>query len=211
MAHLKPCVSVLSTSYFGLLNGHPERENKRSVPQGKDVMKVKERLELVRQTTGCPTNSALAEWVGVNSPQVVSGWESRDSISGDGAVKVSRATGADLHWLMTSDGEPFPNGAKHFPGALPNDAINRVRMNEDAIDAIKMVLAAALRTMAAEIPALGRQLASALGDLQGSSGSQKQVLEGVVLAVATGLKSSAPEAPHAARGVSVGKRSRMDR
>lgn len=88
---------------------------------------------------------------------------------------------------------------------------NRLRMTEDMADALSTVLAVTLRVAASQDLALGRELAASLGKLQGSSGSQKQVIEGAVSAVAEGLESWELAGPRAAPGVSGDTRSRKGR
>jgi DNA-binding transcriptional regulator YiaG len=204
-------VYPLSTHSLRWRNGPSRGENKRMVPHRKDFTTVLSRLDFVRQSCGVSTKSAFAEWIGADSAQRVSGWESRDSLPKDGALMVCKVTGASLGWLLTGEGEPFPNGPTLFTGALPSSAEYRLRVVEDQMDAMSTVMVVCLRILSEKLPGVGPELVSALAGIPGETGSKRQLLEAAAGAAALGLRSSAQASPPVARRESAGKPQRKGR
>lgn len=168
---------------------------------------VKDRLGYVRKMTGCTKATAFAAWVGARSPQAVGAWEARDSISSDGALKVHKATNANVKWLLSGEGEPFgKEGPTIYAGADPPELVERVRVTEDETQGLINVMTTVLQSLSAMMPDAGRGLLAALRALPpGDSGSQRQVLEAASGAVELGLRSVAPASRPAARRGSPGK------
>lgn len=101
---------MLSTIRAGLAQRHAKQDHKRMVDPAFNFETVLSRLEHVREKTLCPSKAALAAWLEAGSPQTVQQWESRDSLPGRAALSISERTGADVTWLLSGKGEPFPNG-----------------------------------------------------------------------------------------------------
>lgn len=212
MHEFQHTVSALSTLPHGWNPIASPRHNKRLVLKGRRVLTTEQRIELVLQETGAVDKAKLARWAETGTPQAMNQAIGRDSLSKGMARKLAKTTGASLAWLLDGVGEPFPDGPTRYPGAQINaDGLVRLRQAEDAVDALSIVLAATLRTVASESAELGRALEASLAGLRGESGSMKQVIEGARAAVATGLQSSAPAARRAAPSGSSGKRPRTGR
>jgi hypothetical protein len=181
------------------------------VPTRSHFETISSRLEYVRAQTEAPSKARFAEWIGAASPQAVNGWETRDSLPSEPAKMVAKATGASLAWLLTGEGDPFPNGPVPCPGAVPRSAEYRLRAAEDQIDAMSTVMVTFLELFSARLPAVGMELAKALAALPGDTGSKRQLLEAAAGAAALGLRSSEQGARPAAPRVSPGKPQRKHR
>jgi hypothetical protein len=172
---------------------------------------VLSRLDHVRAVTKVPSKADFARWVKAKNPQTISQAEGRNSLSRELAILISDATGASLDWLLLDRGDPFPDGAKPYPGAVPASAEYRLRAAEDQIDAISTVMVVCLRILSAKLPDVGPVLAEALAALPGETGSKRQLLEAAAGAAALGLRSVEQEVPRAGQSGSLGKPQRKGR
>lgn len=158
---------------------------------------IKERMDFVRETTGAPSKADFARWLNVKNPQTLSQAVTRGRLSQDLAILVSEVTGASVSWLLTSKGEPFPDGPTPYPGsALPSTAEARLRVAEDQIDAISTVMTACLHILSAKLPDVGPALAHTLATLSSPADPlpKRELLEAAVRAAALGLQSVAQDA-----------------
>jgi hypothetical protein len=99
-----------------------------------EIAAFAERLDFVREKTGCPTERAFAEWLGLKSAQAYGQWKARGSFGG-GGKNLHSTTGVSTDWLRDGVGVPFPNGQKMWPGPAVADP-KRVEALEVALLAI---------------------------------------------------------------------------
>jgi hypothetical protein len=108
-----------------------------------------ERLDFVRDKTGCPTDSAFAAWIGLKSAQAYRQWKARGSF-GSGGRKIHEATGVSTDWLRDGSGVPFPAGQKMWPGPAVADP-KRVEALEIALRSIMVGITVARLDVASMI------------------------------------------------------------
>jgi hypothetical protein len=119
-----------------------------------------ERIAHVQEVCRCPVDAEFARWIGVKSSQVVGNWTKR-RIPRDGALKISKASGASVEWLISDDGEgePFPNGPTFYAPADPADQLEEFREREAQMATVIFQL---LRAVVATTPSAGQRLEKAL-------------------------------------------------
>lgn len=123
-----------------------------------------DRLRLIRETCRAPTQAAFAKWIGAASPQAVENWGKRDSVPKAQAIKIHDASGADLGWILSGRGEPFPNGPTYHPGAdvlaAPQDEV--IRRLEADVDQMRQAMLTFFRWASLRKPAAASELADLL-------------------------------------------------
>lgn len=114
------------------------------------------RLEYVRERTLCPSKAAFAAWLEAGSPQTVQQWESRDSLPSRAALTISERTGADVTWLLTGKGEPFPAAPTLYvsPSVPPSVAVEL----STEIQALWALVAALGQALARTAPETGEDV-----------------------------------------------------
>lgn len=157
---------------------------------GKHAATVTERLDTIRQATGCKGKSAFAKWIGAESPQAVGNWIKRGKIPGDGALLIAKTTGADLNYVMTGEGQSFPNGAVPYPGAAPAKVDERIRELQDEVQLNSSMLSALAAAISATTPGAADEVDRRLRAIAGS-GSMPPGLAVVVRAAAAARQSTA--------------------
>jgi hypothetical protein len=169
-----------------------------------------QRLEIVRRATGCVDNKAgFARWIGAASPQAVDAWAARNRITPDGAQKIHRTTGASTHWLQFGEGEPFPDGAKPFPGAAVGDA--RIAELEERLMYVQSAQTAIVRVLSGMRSGAGQELAQALLALAGEGQSLPPEIALLADAAKEAGRLAAPASRRGAQEESGGKPPRKGR
>lgn len=146
------------------------------------------RVDHVLKMTGCPGDSDLAKWIGLNSAQHLGVTITRGKLTLGVAQKMRDATGASLEWLLENKGVPFPSGAKPYPGAIPGSAEARLKLAEDRLDAAGVILLSLVRLVSARIQGAAAELVPELRQLAAANPSLQQLLE-----VAAAAAEASPE------------------
>lgn len=210
-AHQNTGFIALSTLRFPWNNGSAQCDDKHMVSKNSGPKTATGlRLEQVRRETGCRDKAAFARWVGLKNPQNLAAWVARDKIPGDGALQVNRATGADTHWLMTGEGEPFPRGATPYPGAA-TAGDGRMRALEAHVDALSSAVAQLVQVVSQRLPGAGVEIAAALRTQAVDPRGLLPELAVVVAAAEAAPRSAAPATRRAAPAGSAGKPPRKGR
>lgn len=137
---------------------------------------------------GYGSKADFARALGLKNAQNIAAWASRDTF-GEGALQVSEVTGADMKWLATGRGEPFPDGPKLSVGGVAPDVSARLDTMERDLGALVSVVGAALRRFSATTPGAAEGV---LADLEKylQPGRPSAVVEEVVSAVRDGLRQA---------------------
>jgi hypothetical protein len=117
---------------------------------------VSGRIDYVMRECRYPSQSALAEALGLKSNQVITNWRSRDSI-GRAGPRLREVTGVSTDWMQGGVGEPFPGGPIPYSGPMPADAetLEKIQRGMDGIGLAVIVLC---KTVSARSPAEAREL-----------------------------------------------------
>jgi hypothetical protein len=203
---------MLSTYCSRWSNGPAGCEHKHMVDKRPPMPKPSQRLDHARKMTRCENKAAFAKWIGAPAPQNVENWAKRKGgIPVKWAQKIQQETGASFQWLLTDEGEPFPNGPKIYSGAGPELIEQRLVDLEDQVDVASHVVWRLIEMISAKIPGAGAELEAAFRKLQSTDAAKSQALEVAILAAQKGRESKAAEGRGASRSESGGKPPRSGR
>lgn len=157
---------------------------------------VASRIAHIMQACGYPTKAALARALGLKNAQNIGVWEGRGSF-GNGGLAISDATGADMKWLATGKGEPFPNGPVLYAGAQLSGrgAMQRLEDIERDLTDIVTAISVSLRRFSATTPVAAEGVAADLRQHLSRPGRPSAVLPELLRAVESALLPDALAAP----------------
>jgi len=119
-----------------------------------DLSTVGGRVEYIIRECRYPTPAAFSRAVGT-SPQNVNKWVNTNSI-GTFGPKLRAVTAVNLNWLLTGDGEPFPEGPMlyaHEDGGTDKRAADKaIHQLENDVDSMRYLLNALVAVMIASRP-----------------------------------------------------------
>lgn len=126
-----------------------------------DLTTIGGRIEYVIRECRYPTQAAFARAIGT-TPQNVGKWINTDSIGKFGAALRAK-TEVNLNWLLTGDGDPFPEGPKMYAdsdamgGQRPAD--KAIHQLENDVDSIRFLLNALVAVLVTYRPGEAAQVA----------------------------------------------------
>jgi hypothetical protein len=154
---------------------------------------VESRLQHVMETCRYPSTARFMDAVG-EKPQQWRNWVMRDSL-GRAYPKVKAATGASIDWLMTGEGEPFPEGAIPYNGPQASaDLLARiVDLERDIVDVVS-AMSISLERFSATTPDAGKAVAADLRAYLSRPGRPSAVLPELLRAIERAASPAAPAA-----------------
>lgn len=196
---------LLSTTSFGLSNDRFSRDHKRMV----DYPDVASRLDHILGACEYPSQTAFLDALNLK-PQNWRNWRERDSF-GRSDIKIHELTGADIGWLKTGKGTPFPNGPVLYSGADPVKLEQRIRELQDEAQLTSSMLSALAATITATTQGAGEDLLRRLKSVYPDPGLTPPGLAVVIRAVEAARRSTAPAGRPAAPPKSSGTPPRKGR
>lgn len=126
-------------------------------------------------------------------------WTERNTV-GRAGVKIHETTGADITWLLTGKGDPFPHGLiRYTDTVIPPAVLARIEHLEAASAEIGVVLSLMIRACAKVTPATAEELLGLLSSAQQQMGQDAgAVLVAALHAARAAQTSAAASLPAAA-------------
>lgn len=171
---------------------------KKTPAQPKDP-ELAARLDYVIRTCKYPSDAEFARAIGTKNPQNVAAWRARGSFGEEGDVLIATATGADMLWLKTGRGEPFPNGPIVYSGATVVPSPGQLLELQAGVDGLTAVVAAILQALFRTAPAEAAGVTALIRAYQARPGYVSEAVRTLLVAAEKAALDVAPAGAPAAR------------
>lgn len=161
----------------------------------KNFPTLESRLQHLLAACGYPSSTRLMEALG-QKPQQWRNWITRGSL-GRAPGRIKEVTGASTDWLLTGQGEPFPEGPIRYTGAveLSPDHQARVEDLERDVAHLTTVMGLLVRYISETKPAAAAGLARDLRAFLSQPGRPSAVLPELLAQAETAAQPAGRGAP----------------
>lgn len=188
---MEHAVYLVVNAESGMAEQSAGRQNK---PMVSSFPTIESRLQHVMTACRYPSTARFMEAIG-EKPQQWRNWVMRDSL-GRAYAKVKTTTGASIDWLMTGEGEPFPEGAIIYSGPQTSaDLMARiVDLERDIVDVVS-AMSISLERFSATTPDAGKAVAADLRAYLSRPGRPSAVLPELLRAIERAASPAPASAP----------------